>query len=56
MKIETKEYEVADISANPEAIHVIRQAESEISAVTGSNITLIAYTKDPNPMEKKEER
>ena len=44
MKIETSEYQIADISANPQAIDAIQRAENEIAQATGTQVTLIAYS------------
>jgi len=48
MKIETKEYQIANISENPHAVEAIRRAETEIAEKTGTDVTLIAYSKSDN--------
>ncbi|MCZ8514537.1 hypothetical protein O9H85_19340 [Paenibacillus filicis] len=45
MKIETKKYEVAPLPEESQVLEVIKNAEARLAELTGSEITLIAYSK-----------
>lgn len=43
MKIETQHYAVAPLQDQTEAVQLIRQTETQLQALTGRPLTLIAY-------------
>lgn len=45
MRIETEDYRIAPLTAEEEAVEVIREAEEIIAGLTGNKVTLIAYEK-----------
>ncbi|SCW62107.1 hypothetical protein SAMN04487970_102130 [Paenibacillus tianmuensis] len=45
MKIETTDYEIAPLPEQEKVIDIIQQAEARLAELTGSPITLIAYSK-----------
>ncbi|MNB99875.1 hypothetical protein D3C87_1855020 [compost metagenome] len=46
MDIHSDRYQVAPLEEREEAIEIIRSAEADISRLTGSPVTLIAYEKN----------
>lgn len=45
MKIETDNYQIASLPEESQVVDIIKQAESKLAELTGSPITLIAYSK-----------
>ncbi|AEI46185.1 hypothetical protein PM3016_7227 [Paenibacillus mucilaginosus 3016] len=45
MKIETNAYQIAPLTEQTQVVDIIQEAESKLARMTGSEITLIAYSK-----------
>ncbi|MCZ8522907.1 MULTISPECIES: hypothetical protein [Paenibacillus] len=45
MKIETDAYQIAPLTEQSQVVDIIQEAESKLARLTGSEITLIAYSK-----------
>ncbi|WP_426455248.1 hypothetical protein ACP26L_34635 [Paenibacillus sp. S-38] len=45
MKIETNAYQIASLANQSQVVDIIQEAESKLARMTGSEITLIAYSK-----------
>ncbi|TVY10802.1 hypothetical protein [Paenibacillus cremeus] len=45
MNIETDRYQIASLSEQSQALHIIQEAEAKIAEMTGRDVTLIAYSK-----------